>query len=284
MDYEKIVEQRRRNWDALKPEDIRRAEKEAERAARLAEKEKSGKPTGGFHSTRKRLREEADKQEVEQYRRTMKQVYVLVGLFVLLVGIVLGVERLNSMRREAAFRQRIETYALSVNEGKHIDDLSDPIGGLATWRSAWMTGDMQKLIAVYSPSYFDQMAGNSTYDRLLAEHRRLYRSGAFESSVQMASAFDYPELVRIPRRPWRDKELAIFRSPYILRQGDQPPGVRFIAAFSWDSRSSEWRFADAREEQYFSIRWTSEPMITAMRMGPNAPRFDEHGNRIERER
>ena len=278
MDYESLQKQRRRNWNAPKLQEVRRREKEAERER---EREKKDTKKEGIHTRRARKEEEKAERNRQEYRRTVRQVSWLVGVFLLAIVVVLSAEKLLDMRRRGAMREQLERYNLTMRNGELIDNLQDPVGALATWRSAWMEGDMEKLIGLFSRDYYDKISGTRNRNSVINEYKQIYNRGAFESEVELAGFFDYPGMVRMPGRPWSDQELAIFRSPYIMRTGDEPPGTRFIAAFSYDSRSGEWRFADAREAQFFNVNWESEPAIREMRAGPNAIRYDEEGDPIE---
>ena len=66
IDYDKIVEGRRRNWESLKPEEIREQEREAQRERLRKEREEKGKE--GFFARRQRLKDEAAAEDRKRFR------------------------------------------------------------------------------------------------------------------------------------------------------------------------------------------------------------------------
>jgi hypothetical protein len=282
MDYDKLVEQRRRNWEALKPDEIRKQEKDEQREKAKQEREAKGKKAS-FQERRRKAREEQQKKDVALFQRNKRQIMILAGGFVLVFLFVVGAERLLDMRQRRLWKEKIEFYNLTLREGELIDNLKDPVGALATWRSALRKGNMQKLVDLYSPMYLKKASGSGSKAELVNEHQRMYARGSMQSNVEVATFFDMPDLLHIPSKPWRDKDLALFRTQYIQLIGEPPPGVRYIAAFSWDAKSGEWRFADVREAQFFNVRWDTEEQISRLQYGPNATRYNEEGERVLRE-
>jgi len=281
MDYEKIVKGRRRNWDALKPDDVRQQEKEAEKDQRRKERDERDAVRGmSRERLRQRLKDEASDEDKVAFRRAKSQAFVVVGIFLVAIVVVIGVERFLTWRTRQRYVESLATYEKVILDGKTVSDPSTPVGALATWRSLWVEGNMEGLVDMYSRRNIDRLSRTKNRDDVKAEYRRLHDRGAFESQAELASSFDGAEILIAPKPPWKDDQLAVFRSPAIQRIDDQGPPRVFVASFSWSEQIKKWRFADLREEPYFSIRWTHEGLISPLRVGPNAVKYDAKGRPI----
>lgn len=282
MDYDKLVEQRRRNWDALKPEDIRKREREEERERKRKEREEKGKATNRDKLDRQKAA--ADEIAEKEFALAKRQAMMLGGIFLLAVVVVSGISWIYQYRVRAAYLQQIEETSRAILDGKEFQDLSDPVSALATWRSSWMNGNMEQVVEMTAGQEFERIAGNRGRSEVITDYERRLEAGGLDHYLNMAIAMDNPEIIRIPTPPWNEGELAIFRSDYIQRIDEPSPGRRFIASFSWEPRSGEWRFADVREARYFDVDWTRITAIDPMKGGPMAVQYDEHGDRIAQER
>ena len=143
MDYEKLVQGRRRNWDALKPEEVRRREKEEEKERRREELEKAGKKPSISRGEAYRQQKEAQQaKDLEAFERAKRQgIYLiagLVGFFVLMVC----VQQVAGVLRTRAWNSKVLEYSRDLADGKVVQDVRDPVGAFATWRSAWLKGNM----------------------------------------------------------------------------------------------------------------------------------------------
>ncbi len=285
MDYDSILKGRRRNWDPLKPDEVREREKEAERQKKREELEKRARKRGSigvFSVLRQRRREHEQAEDMERFRRALLQGGILIGAFVLALGSWIGLNSWIEAREHARFQEDFARHQQVLQGGEMVNDLSTPSAAFATWQSAWVREDIPAIISTFSPKYFErQTRGGRSRSDLEVEYRRMRQRGLMQSQVDLAASFGTAEPVRAPSRPWSDQELAIFRSEALLRPGAGPDGVRFIVAFSYDERSGQWRFADMREQQYFNVRWERETQIMPARGGARAVRYDEQGNRIE---
>jgi hypothetical protein len=284
MDYDKLVEGRRRNWEALKPEEIRQKEREEAREKRKKELEegaKSGKKSTAFERMRRIRQDAAAEEDRERFQKVLRQSGFLVGGFVALIIVVVAAQRIMSIRQYEKYLADTRQYETVLMEGESINDLTTPVGALATWRSVWKEGDMRGLLEMYSPAYLERLTRSKTFNRLVAEYDRLNQKGSLNSISDVALNFDNPELVRVPPKPWTGGELAIFRSDLLQRVGEEEP-TRYIVAFSWDPDSGQWRFAELREAKYFSVKWERESLIQSKRRGNLAAEYDDEGNEIER--
>lgn len=287
MDYESIAQGRRRNWDPLKPDDVRAREKEEKLAAKKAEleaREKAGKRQIGYLEKRERLKVEegaADDAEWLEARRQVRKIIIIAASFVLGVIVVgMGINFLRDKRQATL----LEEYQVQIANGMRVNDFTTPVGALSTWRSAWLAGDMETVIALNSPKLMEKSQNHRPMSEILNDYRRIYRSKGFEGNIEIASGMTNPEIVHIPGRPWRNEQVAIFRSQPLMTRGDTGSGRRFIVAFSFHESSGTWRYADAREAKYYSVKWISEAMIGQLRAGPRAPTYDDDGDLLDRPR
>ncbi len=285
MDYDSILKGRRRNWDPLKPDEVREREKEEVRRKKREEQEKRAmKPgkLGSFSILRQRRREREMAEDMERFRRALWQGGFLMTGFLLLFGSWMAVNAWLDVREQARFEEQFTQYQEIVTGGEKVEDLSNPSAAFATWQGAWVREDIPRVVSLFSPTYFESLtsAGQTRRD-LVEEYTRMRQRGLLQNQVDLANSFGNAEVVRAPGRPWGDGDLAIFRSEALLRPGAGPDGVRFIVAFSYDAESGEWRFADMREAPYFNVRWERESQILPVRGGTRAVRYDEDGNRIE---
>lgn len=286
MDYESILKGRRRNWDPLKSDEVREAEREEERRKRREEHEKKdkggGSSRGTFGMLRTRRREREYAEDMERFRKAVRQGVILFSVFLLALAGWLAFNAWREARERALYEREFERYQTVLTGGEVVDDLSTPAAAFATWRSAWLQEDLSKVISIYSPQHFESLTtGNKTRSDLEVEYRLMRQRGLLQHQVDMAANFEGAEIIRAPSRPWRNQELAIFRSAAFLRPGSGPDGVRYVVTFSYDSQSGEWRFADMREAHYFNVRWEMETQIQPVRGGARAIRYDEEGNRLE---
>ena len=278
MDYDKIVAGRRRNWDALKPDDVREKESEEKRAAQQAELEKKGSRLSGYHRFREHLMKQKAAADAAEFIQSRRQILAAVGAFMLAFFLWNGVQFLRDIWNRTTVVNNIAKLEVEIMAGKTINDLKTPEGALATWRSAWMNGDMPILADSLSDKHVSRLVKSADRTRLALDFKRQYAANLFESTIDLASNFYGADPIKIPRTPWSDGELAMFRSLHFQRFDEPAPGRRYIAMFAWDAKRKVWRFADMREEEVVSVKWRYESNIQALAAGPNAQRYDEDGN------
>lgn len=282
MDYDSIVKGRRRNWDSLKPEEIRQAEKEAERQKRREELKKKG--TRGLNRFKARdiHREEEEARDLAQFRRAVRQGAILfAGLAIFVVATSVIRSCLHSQRM-AAYMASAAQYDQVALGGGTVRDFSDPVAAFASWRSAWLEGDADKLIESYSEKHRKLLEPSGDMSALRRRYGDLLRSGRLEENRIIAENFIEPELFRVPAEPWRHGQLALFRSQPLERLDRPGEEIRYFAAFAYDANTRSWRFADQREAPFFSVQWETEEDIQPVRGGAQAVRYDESGRRIDR--
>ncbi|MCC5875921.1 MAG: hypothetical protein JJU11_06855 [Candidatus Sumerlaeia bacterium] len=280
MDYDDIVKGRRRNWESLKPDEIRKKEKEAERERKREEEEKHGKRSVGYFEKRQRMVDEARERDLAKYRQTIRLIAIGLGAFAFLVVTITATSALLRMRRMSIYQAKASEYDTAVLSGERIRDYSDPVSAFASWRGAWIDTDPDAIIESYSNTYKELLEPSGNMNALRARYASMVQSGALEATRDIAISFLDPELFRIPSRPWRHEQLALLRSQPFERfttSSEEESVFRYMIAFSYDSRSESWRFADLREEVYFSVRWQDEGQIRPLQGPARATRYDSTG-------
>ncbi|MCC6547116.1 hypothetical protein IT570_08095 [Candidatus Sumerlaeota bacterium] len=278
IDYDKIVEGRRRNWESLKPEEIREKEREEKREREKREREASGKE--GFFARRQRLKDEAAAADKRRFRSTLRQSVLMIGGIFLIAGAYLGISHVINKQREAALRRSILDVQALVEKGTVVLDMSTPVKAFGTWRSAWKRNDMQAVVRLLSPRFLSKTSETASRSNIAMEYERLQREGRMEASRELSLHFENTYPIRIPLPPYRDEELAIFKSGEVPVVGQRGPGRFYIVAFSYSKTNKSWHFADVREAKYFSVKWYMEAMIRPMRIGPGATTYDDTGTPI----
>jgi len=279
MDYETIVKGRRRNWDALKPDEVRQREKEEERARREAERDKDpNRGMTGFQRWRAHLMEQARIQDRKQFDAAMRQAAIIGGVFVACVVVWLVIEQVLATQARSLFSQRASGYETALGSNQAINNLEDPLGAFTTWRSAWMREDYGQLVRTFSPNYLRRVEPSGDQSALARTYLKMAASGGMQPSIALAQNFGSPEPLRVPRAPWSDGQLAIFRSQPIVLYGEEK---LYTAAFSFDAKTGTWRFSDLRESPYFSVKWKTEEDILPLKVGSGATRYDDDGNEME---
>jgi len=278
MDYDKIVAGRRRNWDALKPDEVREKELEEKRAVQQAELEKKGSRLSGYHRFREHMMKQKAAADAAEFIRSRRQVFIVVGSFLAFFIFWNGIQFARDIWNRTTVVNNIAQLEVAIMSGKIINDLTTPEGALATWRSAWMNGAMGIVVESLSDKHVGRLMKSADRTRLTQDFRRQYDADLFNNTIDIASNFYGADPVKIPRTPWADGELAMFRSLPFQRIDEPDPGTRYIVMLAWDARRKSWRFADMREEDVVSVKWRYESNIQSMVAGPNALRYDESGN------
>lgn len=280
MDYSKIVAGRRRNWDALKDPEQRRREQEEERERQREEAEKAGKPVG-FYTARERRKEAEAAADLEKFQTAKRQAFLMLGGLVAVFLLTMILQAIWTSYRERVQRERLAQASESLEKGGVFTNLSDPISAYAAWRSAWMERDVPRILATFSKKYMAKVVGDKTGKEVEGQYRRMLERGGLDSSIELATNFFDPEPVHVPSAPWQDEELAIFRSQLLVQAGVGGEGTRYLLFLSYNAATKQWRFADARDAQFGSVKWRYEGQIRGMVAGPRAVRYDEDGNQIE---
>lgn len=285
MDYDDIVKGRRRNWDELKPEEIRQREKEQERERKDKETKEKGNRNLGYFERRQKKVEEDRERDMAQYRQTVRLIAIGAGALAFVIVVVFTTSTILRMRTMSAYIAQVSEYDVAVLSGERIRDYSDPVNAFASWRGAWIDLDPEAILESYSRTYLDLLEPSGNYEILKARYSSLVKGGGLANTQEIAVNFTNPELFRIPSRPWREGMLALFRSQPFERANPaahQESVFRYIVAFSYDASTESWRFADMREEIYFSVRWDFEGQIRPLRGPAQAIRYDSSGRPIDR--
>lgn len=299
MNYEEIEAGRRRNWDKLKPPEVRRAEEKAKREAELkaAEEEaarlrnesrRPGDPIDeppvvrkSFFRRRAERMSAAASADMARYRKMRNRA--IVALFCL--GLLFAASSIIRTLNAAAMRdQQLEEYARYTNMnlmGEPVQIYDSPFGALESWRSAWLRHDAWGIWNSMSPTQQENLSRAKPMNTTVLEYQQRLKSGHLDNYVDQIRQLEYMEVVRLPGQPWRHGELAIFRTRTpIARPNSQAP-MEWIVAASWSAEIKQWRVAEFREAPFFSIKWTLEGQILPRVGGMRAVRFNRDGSSIE---
>jgi hypothetical protein len=89
----------------------------------------------------------------------------------------------------------------------------------------------------------------------IAEQRRLYLGGSFRDWMEVVQALKDPEFIQRPSLPYRDGELAVFRSqPMPPPRGQRNP-IRYVFVFAY--QKGKWKFVQSGPENTWKTTWTS---------------------------
>lgn len=279
MDYEKIVKGRRRNWDPLKPDEVRQREKEEERARKEAERA-SGKRETSFQRLRRRFREAAEAEDRARFNRALRQSIILGGSFLLFVGLWITVSAVTRSRAFESLRSNVSENDAAIRKGLRVFRLNDPAGAFASWRSAWLREDYDDLVKTFSQTYLRRSMPSGDASKLIDDYIGIAATGGMESNITLAGQLADADPMIVPRKPWRNGQLALFQSQTVVSMGIDK---QYTLAFAYDANSQNWRFADMRESQFFSVKWLTEADIKPLKAGVNATVFDERGSVISRQ-
>ncbi|MDX2177072.1 MAG: hypothetical protein SF028_11445 [Candidatus Sumerlaeia bacterium] len=311
MDWDEIQRGRRRNWDKLKPPDERAreererklAEMRAEEARRREEKAASAvaapaPPGYGDEQVRKALEAEAPKKamsyhkrrslriaeeragDIARFVRARKQSFLLAASAAALIATVYAVQFADAALEKRKMMADFKRYNDLIFYNERVQDFSTPLSALASWRGAWRLMNAEDVYRSLSPGRQVSFTGSRPPREYIRDLQHRMESGASVNYRAMSAMFEDPEFVRLPKRPWRDGELAIFRSPPFKSRESNAPPERLIAAVTYDRQTGEWRFSDMREAPYFSVKWTLEGMIAPRAFGLAAVRYDEKGDPV----
>jgi len=299
MNYEELEAGRRRNWDKLKPPAQRKAEEKAKREAELkaAEEEalrvrnesrKPGDPIEpppgakkGFFRRRQERMDTRRAEDVAKFRQIRNRSIAAIISLVVLFSATTLIRRLNAV---AAYEEQMEQYSryVSLNMmGEPVQVYDSPFGALESWRSAWMRHDAWGVWNSMSPTQQGNLSRAKPMNATVLEYQQRLKSGHLDEYVDRIRQFDYMDVIHVPGKPWRDGELAIFRTRTPIAQGNNQPGMDWIVATVWCADIKQWRVADYREAPFFSIKWRLEPQILPRMGGMRAVRFNRDGSSIE---
>ncbi len=299
MNYEEIEAGRRRNWDKLKPPEQRKAEEKAKREAeqKAAEEEalrvrnesrkpgdpieEPSTPKKGFFRRRTERMDAKHAADVAQYKKLRNRA---IAAFIALIVIFSANSIIRRLNAAAAYEAQMEEYARYVNlnmMGEPVQIFDSPFGALESWRSAWMRHDAWGIWNSMSPNQQGNLSRAKPMNVTVLEYQQRLKSGHLDEYVDRIRQFEYMEVVRVPGKPWRDGELAIFRTKTPIPQANNQPGMDWVVATSWSADMKQWRVADFREAPFFSIKWTVEPQILPRSGGMRAVRFNRDGSSIE---
>lgn len=283
MNWDDLQKGRRRNWEKRRdPEEVRREKRETkhrenEEQDRLAEEGKGpARKRTAFQIRDQRLREEYEGDE-QEYRKRLKQAAWLLGGMALLFIASWVWDALSFSRRLDEGQRDLIRYNSMILEGQAVMDYGRPMAALASWRSAWHRRSASDLWRGASSAFQDRMLKTKPRNEWVAEQQRMFDARLFNSEIERSYLFENPEIIHMPKDPYQDLDLAIFRS-------SAPHGVegkgQYILSLVYEEKPREWRFADWREAKHFSVKWRKETQIEEQVGGMNAPIYNDLGDKI----
>ncbi len=299
MDYDDLVKGRRREWEKLKPPEQRRAEARARREAELKAAEEAAAaraasprmpgdtsenepaPRKGYFERRQERMNKAREADLHQFGKARRMAYMaLAFLAILFLGswAVTAVARFNA---KGEYEQELDRLEALASVGHRIEMFKSPTGALLSWRSAWIRKDAWAVWRTLSARVQQDLSRAKNVNLAVGETQARMKSGAMDGYIDLIRLFEKPEIVRLPLPPYRNGELAIFRSPPIAREGSKFPPQKWIVAVAWSTELKEWRFAEFREAEYFSVKWDVEAKILPKMGGMRAIRYDEQGHPLD---
>ncbi len=211
------------------------------------------KPRRKRYTPHERRYAEERERGLEEWQKTKKQL-ILLGI---IAGSVLVVVLVVSfvLQLLAGGREQVEMarYMKMAGRKEIIHDLSTPVRALATYRSAWLRGDMRQIWKMTSPAIKKDILAARSESQHILDQLHLYTSGSFASWVDVMKDMNEPEFLFKPAKPYRDGELAVFRTqPYTPPQGNRIP-IRYAISFAYND--GEWQFFQSTPETSWVSSW-----------------------------
>ncbi len=296
MEYDDLVKGRRREWEKLKPPEQRRAEARERREAELnaaeeaaAARANSPRMPGdtsenepvvrkGYFERRQEKLDKAREADMAQFGRARRLAYGVLGFLVVLFLGSWSVRAIARFNAKGEYQQELDKLESLASVGHRLEIFKSPTGALLSWRSSWIRKDAWAVWRTLSSKVQQDLSRAKNVSLAVGEMQSRMKSGAYDGHIDLIRKFEKPEIVRLPLPPYRNGELAIFRSQPIAREGSKFPPQKWIVAVAWSTELKEWRFSEFREAEYFSVKWTVEPMIMPKMGGMRAIRYDEDGH------
>lgn len=245
---------RKSEWDEEPPEDFGLPGPPPDPS--LLEPERRGEEPAAKRRppARTRFEREREKDRAE-WEKTKRQLFVLgaVAGGVLLTLFVLGIAwRAISTSREQAEMARFTKMA---DKGVYIDDISDPIRALATYRSAWIRGDMTLVWKITSPASKKDILAVRTEEQHIRDQIRLYNNGGDKDWIAVVKGYTEPKYLHEPSKPYSNGELAVFLTQAYRPSRGSHIEQRYAIAFVY--ANGKWQYLESVPESSWKNTWTS---------------------------
>lgn len=233
------------------PLEVEARKREAERQRIAAEEaEKRRLESMSSRDRAMHYRKEHDREEWE-YTKTWITRYGTIA------AVIIAVLALSSYwihaTNAARVAKEIEDAMGRAKRGDYLMDLRSPVLALASYRSAWLRGDMR---ALWSLTSMDKQAGMLSYrsaEETIRLDQKRYDEGGSNFWVLLMKALEKPEFLRDPGSNWKEGDIAAFITPPFREQHAQTVPVRYVIAFVFESR--QWKFYVATPESTWRPRW-----------------------------
>ncbi len=210
-----------------------------------------------------RTREEQWEAERErdraEFRKHKLQALIVGGIFIAAILGWLGSNLLvHAMTSRADYRD-LNNAMKRVDAGEYVYDLSTPGLALASYRVAWIRGDMKTLLDMSAPQARKAVLSGQKEQDYLKNQFRLYFQGRYKAWVDAMAALRNPMYVRRAGRPWHEGHLAVFRVPTrVSQEGDSESTAQYLA-FTY--RGGRWKYAKSVHESAWKPYWTTDEQL-----------------------
>ncbi len=271
MDIEDIRKGRRRDWDKLKDPVERRQAKldEAEQKAQNDEKNKSSL------RRREEARQEAREHELEEWRRTKRQLMQAAAVVLLVAVVWGGIKWAVHLVQQRKTDERIVELLKKSSSPVSFEAYSSPLETWASWRNACLRGDSEQLLRTYSGEMYERERGEQSPSNFHLRMQELLVGDDALPMRKVAQAFDEPEFIHRPDSSPRDGDLAVLIAEVPSLRNPGLPPTDWVVAISWDARTQKWKIEDVREATAWRPAWKHANMIQLSRL-PIDDNADRH--------
>lgn len=204
---------------------------------------------------REQLLLEKRQKDRAEWERTKRQLLWFGGIVGGILMIFLGIQQAGHLLSGGQEKREMREFMQRAQKKESFYDLSTPIRSLATYRNNWLRGDMRPLWEMTVTQVQKDILAVRGAEQHIAEQRRLYLSGSFQAWIEVVRALNAPEYFQRPSMPYRDGELAVFRSqPMPPPRGQRDP-IRYVIAFAY--QKGKWKYVQSGPEGTWKSTWTS---------------------------
>jgi len=200
--------------------------------------------------TRFERERQADREEWSRTKRQLMVLGAIVAAVLLTLFIISAVWRALAGGREAV---EMKDYMKRAAKGEYIDDISDPIRALATYRSAWIRGDMRLVWEITTPAVKKDILAVRSERQHILDQLHQYSSGANKEWVNLLRDLNDPKYLRRPSKPYSRGEVAVFLTqPHAPERGNRP-ATRYVIVFVYNH--GDWEYFEGVPGDTWESDW-----------------------------
>lgn len=198
---------------------------------------------------------EQHEKDRKEWQRTKRQLMWFGAIAGGALVIFLGIQQVGRLFAGGHEKREMREFMHRAEKKESFYDLSTPIRAMATYRNNWMRGDMRPLWEMTVTQVQKDILAVRGVEKHIAEQRRLYLGGAFHDWLEVLRGLDNLEYLQRPSLPYRDGELAVFRSkPMPPPRGQRDP-IRYVFVFAY--QKGKWKYVQSGPESTWKTTWTS---------------------------